>query len=43
MLTQQHPALRDLDGWIAQAIAAQPQPERKALTVADFALLAQLA
>lgn len=43
MLTQQPPAPRDLDGWIAQAIAAQPQPERKTLTVADFALLAQLA
>lgn len=43
MLTQRHPAQRDVDGWIAQAIAAQPQPDRKALTVADFALLAQLA
>lgn len=43
MLTQQHPAQRDVDGWIAKAIAAQPQPERNALTVADFALLAQLA
>lgn len=43
MLTQQHPTLRDLDGWIAQAITSQTQPECKALTVYDFALLAQLA
>lgn len=43
MLRQQHPAPDALDGWIAQAIAAQPQADRKVLAVTDFALLAQLA
>lgn len=43
MLTQQPPIPDALERWIAQAIAAQQKVDRKVLTLADFALLAQLA